>query len=528
MLITETDLINMRISAGAALSNAQILAELIAAHATDPGRIKALDADRYYKYEQDIKAQDFQTATIINSDDAEEEFTNKNRSNVRIQHRFLFNQVEQKIGYISGKEPTIAVDNAKASESGTGGNEEFLFQTALTDATDAKFRKVLLQWIRKASLHGVTWLHEYKDAQGKLRQVIIERDSFIPIYDTAYEQDLLEGIYYFPIELRTGTTKKIIYKAQWWTGKDVTYWIQSGKSYILDPEYPVNPAPHYWEVTRVNGPDGVTPIEKSRTPISWGRIPFIELSNNADKLTDLEPIKDLIDAYDLVSSKGTNNLMDFNEFYAVIQGFGGDAASAIVRKLEINRAVSVNSQGGHVDMKQLDLQMNGRIDWLKELWKAIHVFGQAVDVSNDQMGSAPSGVSLKFQYTLLDLKANNMIIEAETALKDHLAFITGEINKRDSKKYDPEMVRVTFNKSQITNDAETVQMIMNSDNLVPERILLAAHPLVSDPDQAYKDLLEQRKQKLEEQRQQFGDFGGQANTGNANPTAQEDTTTQQK
>ena len=511
MLITETDLINMRISAGATMTNAQILKELIEAHATDPGRVKAIEADRYYKYDQDVKALDFQKITVINSDETEEEFTNKNRSNVRIQHRFLFNQVEQKIGYVSGKEPTIAVDNAKPNEDGTGGNEEFLFQTALTNTTDAKFRKVLLQFQRKTSLHGVSWLHEYKDTKGKLRQVIIGRDNFIPIYDTSYEQDLLEGIYYFPIEMREGTDKKIIYKAQWWTAKDVTYWIQSGNGYILDQDYPINPAPHYWEVTRVNGPDGVSQIEKSRTAMSWGRLPFIEQANNADKLTDLEPIKDLIDTYDLVASKGTNNLMDFNEFYAVIQGFGGDTASAIVKKLEVNRAVSVNSQGGHIEMKQLDLQMSGRIDWLKEIWKAIHVFGQAVDVTNDQMGNAPSGVSLKFQYTLLDLKANNMIIEAETALKDHLTFITGEINKRDGKQYDPERIRVSFNKSQITNDSELMQMIVDSDNLVPERILLAAHPLVTDVDQAYKDLLEQRKQKLEEQRAQFGEFGGQEN-----------------
>ncbi|MDD4095306.1 MAG: phage portal protein [Oscillospiraceae bacterium] len=504
MLITETDLINLRISANATQTDAQILAELILAHETDPGRVKAIEADRYYKFEQDIKALDFQTVTVINSNDVEEEFTNKNRSNVRIQHRFLFNQVEQKIGYISGKEPTIAVDDAEPSEDGSTGNEEFQFQTALTNTTDAKFRKVLLQWQRKTSLHGVSWLHEYKDAKGKLRQVIIGRDSFIPIYDTSYEQDLLEGIYYYPIELRTGTETKIIIKAQWWTAKDVTYWVQSGNSYIMDPDYPINPAPHYWEVTRVTGPDGVTQVEKSRVPKTWGRIPFIEQANNADKLTDLEPIKDLIDSYDLVASKGTNNLMDFNEFYAVIQGFGGDTASAIVRKLEINRAVSVNSQGGNIEMKQLDLQMSGRIDWLKELWKAIHVFGQAVDVTNDQLGNAPSGVSLKFQYTLLDLKANNMIIEAETALKEHLTFLTEEINKAEKKQYDPEEIRVTFNKSPITNDAELVQMIIDSDNLVPERILLAAHPLIHDADQAYKDMMEQRKERIEDQRRTFG------------------------
>jgi hypothetical protein len=59
----------------------------------------------------------------------------------------------------------------------------------------------------------------------------------------------------------------------------------------------------------------------------------------------------------------------------------------------------------------------------------------------------------------------------------------------------------------ITNDAETVNMIIQSDNLVPERILLAAHPLVDDTDQAYKDLLAQRQEKIKLQRQMMPDYG---------------------
>ena len=52
----------------------------------------------------------------------------------------------------------------------------------------------------------------------------------------------------------------------------------------------------------------------------WGRVPFIPLRNNEKELTDLQLVKGLIDAYDLVSSEGTNNLLDLVDLYWVIQG----------------------------------------------------------------------------------------------------------------------------------------------------------------------------------------------------------------
>jgi predicted AlkP superfamily pyrophosphatase or phosphodiesterase len=50
-------------------------------------------------------------------------------------------------------------------------------------------------------------------------------------------------------------------------------------------------------------------------------------------------------------------------------------------------------------------------------------------------------------------------------------------------------------------------MIAQSDNIVPERMLLAAHPLVDDIDEAYKQLLEQRQQRIEQQQAFMSDYG---------------------
>jgi SPP1 family phage portal protein len=151
--------------------------------------------------------------------------------------------------------------------------------------------------------------------------------------------------------------------------------------------------------------------------------------------------------------------------------------------------------------------MEGRINWLKELWESIHYFGCAVDPTKDSIGNAASGISLEFQYSLLDLKANNMITEAEPALVEYFWFITEDFNRQNNTNYDADLVSIQFNKSRVTNNLETVTMITQSADLLPDKLLLQAHPLVKDADQAYKDLLAEREEKLSRQREMFGAFG---------------------
>ncbi len=518
-MITQTELAKMRIKDSAPLSTEEILKKLIEDDMKSVEYQKALEGERYYSGEQDIKSHDFRTSYVqekeVNPDTGEErevdrQFTNRNRSNQRLQHRFAYVQIEQKVSYISGKEPSISVDGADPGEDGTTGNEEWTYQSLLTDTTDARFRKTLLELERQASQGGKAWLHEYKDREGNLRQIVIPRTGGFAIYDTAFNKDIVGFIRHYPITITVARQEKKARKAEWWTDHGVTYYVSDGDGkYSLDPDYKVNPAPHFWEVTLATGPDGVTLLESERTEKSWGRVPFIELANNSAGVTDVETIKDLVDAYDLVASAGTNNLMDFNEFWAVIQGFGGDTASAIVKKLKVNQAVSIGSQGGSVEMKQLDLQMQGRIDWLRELWDSIYYFGMAVDTTKESLGTNASGIALEFQYSLLDLKANNMIIEAEEALSQHFEFITDEINRQNGTNYDSSLVQVTFSKNRPTNEHERVQMIAQSAGLVPERVLLQAHPLVKDPDEAYKQILAERENAQSQQMLMFGNYATQ-------------------
>ena len=368
--------------------------------------------------------------------------------------------------------------------------------------------QLLVDWATEASKGGKAWLKEYIGKDGKHRQAIIPRINGIPVYDTAHNKELVEFIYHYEVEEYTGGSTKVKRThAEWWTGDGVTYWVTTDEGAFVQQSDRSGVRPHYRVNTYVTGDDGVSQKLKKTESKKWEHFPIIELKNNAEGVSDLSRYKDLIDAYDLIQSKGSNNAMDFNEFFAVLQGFGGETASAVVRKLRINQAVNVNGQGGNIELKQLDMAMAGRIDWLKLLRDAIHEFGMAVDIKKADFGSAPSGVSLKFQYTLLDLKTNSISTQMKAALQEHFWFITQRINKQASSVYDSSVIDVTFNKSAIMNDLETINMIRSSDDIVPERILLARHPFVDDPDEAMKEMEEQRKRKALEARKAMRSYG---------------------
>jgi len=508
MFITQMELNKLRVMQGGAMSEGEILTSLIKEDKDTASFKMAATADRYYCGDHDVKQHSFTTEHISESTTAEDgtpveqtvTYTNANKSDVRTPNPFFWIHVLQKTQYVLGREPSISVQETAPGAAA--------YANDLHTSTDAAFMKLLTDWATASSKGGKAWLKEYRDRDGRLRQAVIPRCNGIPVYDTAHDKTLVEFIYHYPVEMHIGRDKRVMRTyAEWWTASEVTYWYaDENEAFKPDPDRPgINP--HFRTITYVNGEDGVTQKVKDIKPKAWERFPFVELMNNEEGLSDLARYKDLIDAYDLIQSQGSNNAMDFNEFFAILQGYGGETASAIVRKLRINQAVNINGQGGNIDLKQLDLAMAGRIDWLKVLRDAIHEFGMAVDIKKADFGAAPSGVALKFQYTLLDLKANALITQMKSALEQHFWFITQDISKKNAATYDPSAIEIAFNKSAIMNDMETVNMINASVDLVPERILLAAHPLVDDPDSTLKEMQKQRKEKAAEARKIMGAYG---------------------
>ena len=168
------------------------------------------------------------------------------------------------------------------------------------------------------------------------------------------------------------------------------------------------------------------------------------------------------------------------------------------KNFHFNIAVHISDSSGKIEAKQVELPVSGRLEYLKMLRKDIFHFGMGIDVDSDKFGTAPSGVSLKFQYTLLDQKAGNMTSKLKKAIKELLWYVTEDYNSKNNTNYDANLIKVDINKNMITNDAELVSMIQASKGIVSDKTLLAVHPFVSDVNAEMQEMEAEEKRAIEQ------------------------------
>ena len=108
-------------------------------------------------------------------------------------------------------------------------------------------------------------------------------------------------------------------------------------------------------------------------------------------------------------------------------------------------------------------------------------FGQGADVSMDKFGNAPSGTALKQLFQLLDMKASILERKFTKALKHFSWFMVEYLNiTTEGKAYDYKDITFTFNKSMLSNEAEQVQMAVDSVGIVSKETIRNNHPWVED------------------------------------------------
>lgn len=487
MYITEMQLIQAKLEAEKRYNDSEILKEIITEDANSQRKREMREGERYYCCEHDVVQKNFAvrafSETRQREDGTEEEgvklISNPNRSNHHTISPFHHILVEQKVTYLVGKEPSILLTK-------DAGEDMKEYEKDIVALADEVFNRTLYEWIVGASNKGVEYLHIYYDKEGQLQYCIVPAEQIIVFYDSVYEKEIEQVIRYYDFTVIHKGKEQTLRKVEWWTKEDVTYYTEkSDGSYERENQQKIG----HWRI--------VEEEEMYSQEHGWGRVPFIPLRNNNKELSDLKLIKGLIDAYDLLCSEGTNQLLDLVELYWVIAGYGGETANTIAKKLQINRAVHISDASGKVEAKQVDLPIEGRLQWLKFLRKDIFHFGMGVDTDNENLGNAPSGVSLKFQYAMFHLKVNSIIPEIKRALKDFFWFLTEDYNRKKETNYDYKKIDFQLNVTSITDDMEMMNMITASRGIVSEKTLLAHHPFVQDVNSELQAVKEERKGKEE-------------------------------
>ena len=436
---TETERINESIAEQSNVTTPKIIAELIQEHDTTAMK----EGVAYYNNENDI----LKRKRYYYKDGVKVQDTAGLKPNNRIPHNWHRLLVDQKVSYIVGQPITFTA-------------EDETFHDILNDMLCEEFHDTIMELAKGASNKGIEWLHPYIDEEGNFDYVVIPAEEFIPIHEGSKQKKLQYGLRYYEITVNGEPT----IKAEWYDEREVTYYIKRDGQFILDDTEPVNPASHFYF-----GEEGY----------GWGRVPFIPFENNSERLSDLKFYKELIDEYDRTVSDNANDFEEMQEIIYILRGYEGQDLSEFMQNLLFYKAINVDGEGG-VDTLDGEVPMDSAEKHLNRLEESIYTFGQGVNTKTDKFGNNPTGVALKFLYSLLDLKVDHVERKFKKGLQQLMWFITEYLRMSGQGDFDPRTVEFTFNRSMITNELEMATMAQQSKGIISDETIVAHHPWVTD------------------------------------------------
>lgn len=361
----------------------------------------------------------------------------KLNSNIKIAHPYFTENADQKVQYIySGKEPLMQSDIPELQEildERFNNNDDFIKE--LYDVTTG------------STVKGFDYFYYSKDADGK---TVYECADGMGVVEVRAKEtdDHCEYVIRWYVD-RTDTEGRKIKKIEVWDAEQVAYYEQiEDEEIMLDEDEEENPRPH--TLYTKNG-------KVYRKKKEESKIPFIKLPNNRNETSDVVPIKDIIDDYDLMNVDLSNTLQDTNTSLYVIKGFEGENLDETILNIRNKKHVGV-PEGGDLDIKTVDIPVEARKTKMDIDRENIYRFGMALDPSGLKDNAAKTSIEIKSMYARLDLKSNKAIILLKQFLRKVLEPTLEEINQRDGTSYAQKDVRFVFKPEVPSNALENANI----------------------------------------------------------------------
>ena len=408
----------------------------IASDSASEKKKNAKIGQRYYEADHDIK-----NYKIFYFDGDGKLKEDKYKSNIRIPHAFYTEIVDQEVQYIlSGKDGFVKSDDPKLQtelDSYFNENEDFMAE--------------LYEALTGAIAKGFDYLYSYKNAEDRTTFEWADSLGVVEV-DAKNASDGQDHVIYWYTDT-IGTDNKEVTFIQAWDSKAVYFYkTDENGEIVLDKSHVPNPRPH--TMYQKKG-DAKTYIKDSE-----GAIPFYRLDNCRKRISGLNPIKDLIDDYDIIACGLSNNIQDTNEAYYVVKGYSGTGEHALdemITNLKAKKHIGVDEEGG-VDIHTVDIPVEARKAKLELDEKNIYRFGMGLNTAGLKDTAATTNIAIKSAYSLLDLKANRHIIRLKQFMRKLLVPVLQEINDREKTDYQQKDVYFCFEPEIITNAQENAQV----------------------------------------------------------------------
>lgn len=304
----------------------------------------------------------------------------------------------------------------------------------------------------KASLHRVSYGFFNNDHID-----IFTSKEFAPLYD---EEDgaLKAGVRFWQIAANK-PLRAVLYELDGYT--EIIY--KNGESKILKPKRPYKLKQRFSIV-------GGTEIYGGE---NYPTFPIVPMWADDRKISDLDPIREQIDCFDLIKSGFANTVDEASMIFWVLQNAGGMDnidVEQFLKKIRESHAV-VADDDVTVQPTSVQAPFEARDTLLKRLEKDLYKDAMALDVENIASG-ATTATEIKAAYEPLNSKCD----ELEFCVIDFLNRIMEIAGIDDSP---------TFTRSKIINVSEDIQTVLQaapylSEEYVTEKILT----LFGDGDKA--------------------------------------------
>lgn len=414
-----------------------IVTKLITDYLNSKDRQEILSCKKYYKGDADITCREFYYWGSNNLDEKKKK--DLDRSNVKVNNDFLGIIIDQKLDYTMAQEVIVDPNPSNIDIN------DFIDDAGL-----------------EASKAGLSWLHFYINENIELKYKVMETENILSLHDGTIEDNLTAIIRIYEISGEK-------YAEYFNDTEKITYHLKNS---------------NYETIGKVEH--------------GFEQIPFIPFYNNKDKQDDLYKIKALIDVYDLVISDFANNFIDFQELILFITNYSENAstpqaARELMEWLKKYKLISVRKDGS-LDIISREVPYQARSEFLQILRNNIFYFGRGVDV--DQLkGGSLTNVVIKAYFANLDMKSNKFIKQSKKFIKRVFEFL----NKYNSKeKIDLNKIIITFNKSLIISEKETVEALSNSEGQISRETMVEKNPFVTNKEEELKRLNEDDQRGLED------------------------------
>jgi len=242
--------------------------------------------------------------------------------------------------------------------------------------------------------------------------------------------------------------------------------------------------------------------EETPKPHLFAHNPLYGLANNKEEQGDIEKVLSLIDAYNRTLSDASNEIEQYRLAYLVFKGITPDEETN--DQMKRHKVIELLEKDDDVSYLTKDINDQLIEHHLERLEKNILKFAKSVDFTDEQFGSAASGVSLRYKLLALENKCVTKERKMTAALRYQFKVIFSAWAKRKGVGKDDYLnVSFSFKRNLPVNVLEESEITANLRGNVSEETRLAQLSIVANA----KEELERMKKEQDEYMRNMPDVG---------------------